>query len=538
MATTIEIGEIFDGRYELLEVLGSGGQSTVYKARQLDFDRTIALKVVRYTGFDDEDDKQRFLREASILSSLSHANIVTIYHIGFCGDIPYLAMELINGESVQQRIEREGSLPADLAFGIIDQCATALSAIHNAGIVHRDVKPANIVLVDKPEVNTVKLIDFGLARLTAREQKLTQTGTLIGSAHYMSPEQCRGEHVDSHSDIYSLTVCMYEMLTGSKPYDADNTMGVMYKQINEPVPLLPSESFTDEQIDAFIRKGMAKEPADRFQSMAELSAALKKIEPTKESRYTVSKSRRSKHPHPVILLAGLCLLGFGLSVAAFQLYKKSAETIHKESAVHIRQVNTRRPEPNKKAYEWVKLTPWDVGTWHCTSKKVIEYYNIRTKDPNQYKYGSILPGDAVRGHQKDEHGNVWHLNSIGAQESWNGPNVKRTRLSYADLEAPIRDEHHVRRHYKEVLKETVVTGNREWTAGVVSYDIITETVPIDENHIKMSERSIIQSDTGADLLRIEMIWKRVKPFEETKTIDGMDLRQSLAAHLKNIDHAR
>lgn len=535
MAATIEIGEIFDGRYELLDVLGTGGQSTVYKARQLDFDRIIALKIVRYTGFDDEDDKRRFLREASVLSSLSHANIVTIYHIGFCGDIPYMAMELIDGESIQRRIERDGRLPADQTFAIIGQCATALSAIHNAGIVHRDVKPANIVLVDKPEADTVKLIDFGLARLTAREQKLTQTGTLIGSAHYMSPEQCRGEHADIQSDIYSLTVCMYEMLTGSKPYDAENAMGVMYKQINEPAPQLPSTSTFAEQTDAFIRKGMAKLPSDRFQTMAEFSAALEKIAPTKE---TLLPERKKRGLQTLLILVGLSLFGFALAFTAVRQNQKAEVTTQNAPELSIKKPKITRPEPNKKEFEWVMLAPWEVGTWRCTSKKVLEYYNIRTKEPNQYKYGRILPKDAVRGYQKDSTGRVWHLNSVGAQETWKTPMVKCTRLSYADLEPTVRDEHCLRKHYKEVLKETVVNGNREWMAGVVSYDILTQTVPIDSNQYKTTERTIIQSDAGADLLRIEYIWKRVKPFEETKTLEGIDLRQSLADYLNEHRNAR
>ncbi|MBX9723685.1 MAG: serine/threonine protein kinase [Candidatus Obscuribacterales bacterium] len=215
-----ELGEVFEQRYELLEVLGAGGGGTVFKARQITADRMIALKVLHPQQGFDEESKQRFLREAKALNKLSHENIVSVYHLGFSDfGLPYLAMELIQGNSLRACLNAEGHLSSRRIFSIVKQLCSALACMHEVGIIHRDLKPENIMLIQKPEPDTVKIIDFGLVRVdNSAEQKLTATGLLIGSVNYMSPEQCQGKKADARSDVYALTVCMYEMLSGKLPF--------------------------------------------------------------------------------------------------------------------------------------------------------------------------------------------------------------------------------------------------------------------------------------------------------------------------------
>jgi hypothetical protein len=269
-------GEVFAERYELVELLGSGGIGTVFKALQPESGRFIALKVMHPEFSRDDEFRQRFLREARALSQLSHPAIVTVYHIGISEEgLAYMAMELVAGVSLRRLLDTEGRLPALRAASIAIQICDALAYVHRHEIIHRDIKPDNLILVDKPEPDTVKLIDFGLARMSA-EQKLTQTGFLVGSVNYMSPEQCRGMSVDARSDIYSVALCFFEMLSGRQAFLSDNPVGLMYKQINEPVPPLKErdvDRFSDS-LNKIISRAAAKPTPDRYQTMDDLKNDL------------------------------------------------------------------------------------------------------------------------------------------------------------------------------------------------------------------------------------------------------------------------
>lgn len=289
-------GDLFDEKYEIQSILGAGGIGTVYKARQLDLNRTVALKILhKYVG-DDEEFKLRFLREAQALNKFSHSNIVTIYHLGVAANgIPYIAMEYIEGKSLRYLLNFNDRLPTLRSLKIIKDAARALDHVHKNGIVHRDLKPDNIVLVDVPEPDTVKLIDFGLARTEdSSSQKLTSTGALIGTVHYMSPEQCAGKRADHRSDIYSLALCLYEMLVGETVYQADTPIGVMYQHINSPPPQIQSQKVErfSPSLNEMFAKAMAKDPQTRFQSMNEFADCLDNITDELEGTPNSKKSEK------------------------------------------------------------------------------------------------------------------------------------------------------------------------------------------------------------------------------------------------------
>lgn len=309
-ATLLSLGDVFEQRYELLQVLGSGGVGTVYLARQLDAERTVAIKILQPELASDEELKQRFLREAQILSRIKHENVVQVHHLGISSLVlPFIVMEYVAGKPLRGLITEQGALGVARSISIIRQCASALIEVHSSGIIHRDLKPENIVLADERMPDAVKIIDFGLARVedsTKQQQVLTSTGFLIGTVAYMSPEQCRGVRVDSRSDIYSLSLCFYEMLKGTPPFEADSTMGLMYKQINETLPMLDTRTFgvASEALNNFLKKGLAKNPDDRFQSAEEMLSALNDLANTACDASTAVKSDRKN----ALIVPGLLTL--------------------------------------------------------------------------------------------------------------------------------------------------------------------------------------------------------------------------------------
>lgn len=278
-------GDLLDNRYRLEQHLGSGGIASVFRAVQLDCERELAIKILHPEYCNDDEMKDRFLQEAQALNRIHNEHIVTVYHLGQTDSgIPYMAMELINGTSLRTNLSKEGYLEVERALFIMSQACHALSETHKEGIVHRDLKPENMIMLNEPEPDFLKIIDFGLAKFTHAEnqpglQKLTQTGVLIGSAFYMSPEQCQAKRADNRSDIYSLTVCFWEMLTGNRPFIADNSMGLLYLHVNEAIPRLklPKANKKLAALQAFIDKGMSKDPKHRFQDMDQMALEIENI---------------------------------------------------------------------------------------------------------------------------------------------------------------------------------------------------------------------------------------------------------------------
>ncbi|MBR4762036.1 MAG: Stk1 family PASTA domain-containing Ser/Thr kinase [Clostridia bacterium] len=268
------LGKRLDGRYEIQEIIGVGGMAVVYKAYDNVEDRTVAIKILKDEFLENDDFLRRFKNESKAIAMLSHQNIVQVYDVSFGDLIQYIVMEYIDGITLKEYIENNGSLRWGDAIYYAMQILRALQHAHDKGIVHRDVKPQNImVLAD----GTIKVADFGIARF-ARSNQRTVTDMAIGSVHYISPEQARGEKTDEKSDIYSVGVILYEMLTGKMPFDADSAVSVAIMQLQRE-PQLPTEinPSIPKGLEQITLKAMQKSPERRYQSAAEMLCDLEEV---------------------------------------------------------------------------------------------------------------------------------------------------------------------------------------------------------------------------------------------------------------------
>ena len=260
------IGQLLDDRYELLEVIGTGGMAVVYKARCHRLNRLVAVKVLKDEFSGDEEFRRRFRAEGEAVAMLSHPNIVQVFDVSASDNAYYIVMELIDGISLKQYMEVKGILNWKETLHFATQIAKGLEHAHSRGIVHRDIKPHNVMVLKN---GSVKVMDFGIAQVMNKSSTLTKEA--LGSVHYISPEQAKGSFTDSRSDIYSLGVVMFEMMTGRPPYDGDSPVAVAIQHINggAPMPssLNPSIPAGMEQI---IMKAMALEPKDRYSSATDL----------------------------------------------------------------------------------------------------------------------------------------------------------------------------------------------------------------------------------------------------------------------------
>lgn len=290
------VGTVLDGRFEIEEVLGSGGMSVVYKANQLRVNRHVAVKTLRMQLDSKPIYRERFQNEINLLCALSHPNIVTVYDcvIG-PDDQPYVIMDYLRGRSLEVLIGQEGPISVERFLRIAVQVCGALDHAHRKGVIHRDLKPGNIVLMDD-ESDFVKVVDFGLAKLNDTNRRLTQSGELWGSPPYMSPEHCQSKPEDERSDLYSFGCVMYEMLTGKDPFHfATSVYELIQIHINTQAPSLAEANplvHVPAELEAVIFKAMAKLPEDRYQTAAELRDAL----------VTVSSRLGNKHSGDLLAL--------------------------------------------------------------------------------------------------------------------------------------------------------------------------------------------------------------------------------------------
>ncbi len=271
------LGRVIDGRYRIEQQIGEGGMGVVYQATHTVLQKRLALKVLRGDSGRDADVVQRFMQEAQAATSIGHPNIIDISDFGRLPDgSVYFVMEFLDGTSLSDMIKRGGSVPTTEALHLVRQMASALEAAHARGIVHRDLKPDNIFIIRQgQDPRFVKVLDFGVAKVGGAASKLTKTGMVFGTPHYMSPEQAAGHTVDQRTDIYALGVIMYEMFTGKVPFDADTFMGILSKHMFEP-PARPSDvkGAALGPLETVILRSLEKNPDHRYQSMAEMLADL------------------------------------------------------------------------------------------------------------------------------------------------------------------------------------------------------------------------------------------------------------------------
>jgi serine/threonine-protein kinase len=315
------VGEVLADRYELEELVGTGGMSSVFRAHDRLLDRKVALKILHQQYSGDGEYVERFRREARSVAALSHPNIVTVIDRGEHEGRQFIVFEYVDGENLKRLIERRGPAPVATVLELGMQIARGLSFAHQQGLVHRDVKPQNVLLNGDGQA---KVTDFGIARSLDVQHGMTQTGTVLGTSDYIAPEQAQGQRVDEHTDVYSLGVVIYELLTGEVPFPAENFVAVAMRHINEPPPpIRDKRPDVPPRVEAAVQRAMAKDPADRFQTMAdfcrELDACLAELQsgattvaPAAPGRSV--RRRRTANPWPIIL-ALLVVIAIGAAVA-------------------------------------------------------------------------------------------------------------------------------------------------------------------------------------------------------------------------------
>ncbi len=263
------------GDYEILAVAGEGGMGVVYKARQRSLERTVALKVIRPDLGSDPEFNERFLREARLAASVQHPHVVTVYDAGHVDGRLFLAMQWVDGRDLQQTLEHDGPLPVERAVQIVSQLAGALDAVHAVGLVHRDVKPGNVLIGKIAENDQAYLTDFGVARPLEDAASITKSGSVIGTVGYMAPEQIQGLEPDARSDLYALGCLFFQAIAGSPPFQAENELALRWAHANSPRPLLSAVLAThDRRFDEFLLVALAVDPQDRFASGRAFAKAL------------------------------------------------------------------------------------------------------------------------------------------------------------------------------------------------------------------------------------------------------------------------
>jgi len=343
-ATDTLINTLFDGRYRILRKLGTGGMANVYLAEDEDLGRRVAIKILNDRYASDEAFTERFRREAKSAAALSHPNIVSIYDRGDSDGRPYIAMEVIEGKSLKELIVGSGPLPISQAVAYAKQILSATRFAHRHGIIHRDIKPHNILLGHE---DRLKVTDFGIARSGASQ--MTEVGSIMGTAQYLSPEQARGAPVTAASDLYSVGVVLYEMLTGKTPFNGETPLEIAMKHVNDP-PRAPSEHRPDipPELDQVVLRALSKDIHERYGTAEEFSADLDRV----EAGLPVS---------PETTAAATAVLTGADATAATQVLRDEAGTrvMPRGTAAPARRPPAYPPdygyEPPRKRRRWV---PW------------------------------------------------------------------------------------------------------------------------------------------------------------------------------------
>ena len=267
---------VLGNRYEIIKKIGDGGMAFVYKAKDILLNRIVAVKVLRPEFVDDDEFLGKFKREAEAVASLSHPNIVNVYDVGEEGKVHYIVMEYVDGQNLKEIIKNEGTLDEYTALDITKQIAKALGAAHKKGIIHRDIKPHNILISNEGRV--VKVADFGIAKAVSNST-MTNVGSIIGSVHYFSPEQAKGKFVSNNADLYSLGIVLYEMIIGKVPFRGDSPISIALQHINDEIEFTSDEQISIPQsVRTIIKKLTEKSSVDRYQSAEEVIEDIEYIE--------------------------------------------------------------------------------------------------------------------------------------------------------------------------------------------------------------------------------------------------------------------
>jgi serine/threonine-protein kinase len=380
------VGELIAERYELEELVGSGGMSSVYRAHDRLLERSVALKILHEQFTRDEDYVERFRREARSVAQLTHPNIVTVIDRGEQDGRQFIVFEYVDGMNLKQLVESDGPLPVREAIELALQVARGLAFAHGQGLVHRDVKPQNVLL---DADGRAKVTDFGIAR-SLDVEGVTITGTIMGTSSYIAPEQARGEPVDEQTDVYSLGCVLYELLAGDVPYEGDNFVTVAMRHVNDPVPSVREvRPDVPLRLDWAIERAMAKDRDERFASMAEfaseLEASYRELEgeegatmivpPTRERQPRTSARRRRWGVLSAVLLGVALAALAGSLIGAFVLgdgngsKQKSASS---SGPIRLHGVTAYDPEGTSGEHDDAasKATDGDAATYWDT-----EHYN-------------------------------------------------------------------------------------------------------------------------------------------------------------------
>ena len=325
-------GRVLNGRYSLIAPVGGGGMATVYKARDNILGRIVAVKILREQYAEDAPFVARFRREAQSAANLTHPNIVSVYDVGQDADTHYIVMEFVAGQSLKELLNKghTAPLPLERAVNIAAQILAGLEYAHRSGLIHRDIKPQNILLTGD---GTIKVTDFGIAK-SVSDLSLTDAGIALGTAHYFSPEQAKGERVTPQSDIYALGVTLFEMITGRLPFESENAVGLAYKHIGEAPPspraLNPNVPL---RLEAIVLKALAKDPTQRYSSAAEMERSLRSLQLSGEQT-TQEVGLNVPHARPNITGAGTHVIrGQGTGAGATTSSLRGATGALRSSAV-------------------------------------------------------------------------------------------------------------------------------------------------------------------------------------------------------------
>jgi serine/threonine-protein kinase len=344
------VGERLAERYEVEELVGHGGMSSVYKARDSLLERHVALKILHEQYSADEDFVERFKREARSVAQLQHPNIVTVIDRGEADGRQFIVFEYIDGENLKELVVRKGRLPVREALEIALEVARGLAFAHQNGIIHRDVKPQNVLLNGDGQA---KVTDFGIAR-TLDMDGMTQTGTVLGTSNYIAPEQASGQRVDAHSDVYALGTVLFELLAGEVPFPGESFVAVAMKHVNEPPPnLLDVRKDMPLRVAAAVDRALEKDPEQRFPSMAdfaaELETCLAELDHGPDESATMVIPARRRHAHKQVSR-------WPIGVAVLALLAIAAIVI---GLVTFRGSNGNSPSAAGRAFPVTGLTSYD-----------------------------------------------------------------------------------------------------------------------------------------------------------------------------------